>query len=325
MPDLTKIFFEYSNKYNINISEIKEKTNIQKKCSEDPYIKEAYQIFKHINELKKFLNNIRHAYLNIESRESIDLQSFNKQHASILSCRSFKTLSDKQREEIDVKLGTIIKKSRERILKLEDFEKNRKAMLKKTGFFTLFFQDSAKKIEQLISEHRSSITWFLNKKLKDISRIHEEQQHIKLLRQIEKNKRIVDSANIISIESNKQTTKDSMIFNLNTNLSKEQVQILETENNEILEYFESTLDQVRSVQKSLSEISKIQTELASHIGEQSFITNRLCEEALSASQLIKNGSTQLIKTKKRNRTSAKLITWFLLISSSILLLLDWYN
>ncbi|KAG5518862.1 hypothetical protein PMAC_002393 [Pneumocystis sp. 'macacae'] len=256
MSDLTKIFFEYSNKHNINILETKIRNNVQKKRTEDLFIKEAYQIFKHIKELEKFLTNIRHAYLNIESREPIDFQSFNKQHTSVFSYKGLKTLSDRQREEVDTKSKIIIKQSRERILKLENFEKN--------------------------------------------------------------------SANILSIQTNKQN-QDILECNLNTSLSKEQIQLLETENNEIFEYFQSTLDQVRSIQKSLSEISKIQTELASHIEEQSYITNKLHEEVLYTSELIKNGSTQLIHTKKVSKTSSRFITWFLLISSSILLLLDWYN
>ncbi|KAG4304381.1 hypothetical protein PORY_002091 [Pneumocystis oryctolagi] len=323
MSDLTKIFFEYSNKHNVNISKTKIERELRKKNVEDPYIKEAYQIFKHINGLKKFLTNIRHAYLNIESRESSDLQSFNKQQISIFSYKSFKTLSDKQREEIDAKSKAIIKQSRERILKLEQFEKNRKTH-KKLGFFALFIQNYSEKTkEELISEHRNCITWFLNKKLKDVSFIQEEQQRTRLLRQIEKNKRIINSTNILFIQTNKQT--EDALVNSNTNLSKEQIEILETENSQILEYFESTLDQVRTVQKSLSEISKIQSELASHIEEQSYITNKLHEEVLSTSELIKNGSTQLIYTKKRNKTSARFIICLLLISSSILLLLDWYN
>ncbi|KAG4302125.1 hypothetical protein PCK1_001397 [Pneumocystis canis] len=326
MSNLTEVFFEYSNKHSNNIPEIKTEKSIHKKNTEDPYIKEAYQIFKHINELKRFLINIRHAYLNIESRESTSFQSSAK-HTSILSYKGFKTLSDRQREEIDAKSRIIIKQSRERILKLENFEKtDRKGVHKKTGLLSLFLQNSTESIkDELISKHRSGITWFLNKKLKDVSLIQEEQQRIKLLQQIEKNKRIINSANILSIQENQQAAENTIVFDLDTNLSKEQIQILETENNEMIEYFESTLDQVRSIQRSLSEISKIQTELASHIEEQSYITNKLHEEVLSTSELIKNGSTQLIQAKGKNKTSTRLITWFLLISSSILLLLDWYN
>ena len=112
---------------------------------------------------------------------------------------------------------------------------------------------------------------------------------------------------------------------IESQLSPEQLQLFSTENNTILNHMQSQLDSVLSAEKSLLEISTLQTELVRHLMQQTEITDRLYDEAVGSVGDVGQANEQLRKAKQRNQDGRMFLLIFLLGASMALLFLDWYS
>lgn len=108
----------------------------------------------------------------------------------------------------------------------------------------------------LLSTHRGAVSWYLSKKLKEASDIQRYQQEVRLQREVEKSKRFILVIGVIhcsmAIRPSKKTPaapKVSKVYEkeeeFEATLSREQLQVLEKENNSLLEGFEQMLDQIK--------------------------------------------------------------------------------
>jgi syntaxin 18 len=191
--------------------------------------------------------------------------------------------------------------------------------------------------EDVLFVHRSSITWFLNQQLMKVSQIQKEQQEIRLMREIEKSENQLSksmySSNIESspIVANSYQSQEYMEQQkveenpFEQELSKEQVQMLEKENSIMLEDLNNTLNQVKSAEKALLEISTLQTQLTNHLAAQTVQTDRLYADAIATTDKVGQGNMQLMTARERNRSSRKFMLAFLIGASFVLLFLDWYS
>ncbi|RXK38967.1 hypothetical protein M231_03697 [Tremella mesenterica] len=108
-------------------------------------------------------------------------------------------------------------------------------------------------------------------------------------------------------------------------LSPALIQQLENENNTLLSHMESTLSSVLSAEKSLLEISTLQTELVRHLVQQTEITDRLYDEAVGSVGQMGSANEQLKKARKRGGEARFFLLVFLLGASGALLFLHWYS
>jgi syntaxin 18 len=226
----------------------------------------------------------------------------------------------------------------------------------KTGVFArLLSNPEEDAINVLVSTHRGAITWYLSKKLTEASDIQRNQQEVRLMREVEKSKRYTSrpfdrSLTLFSIvirnppkPSLSQTPRMSKQLveeqQFESTLTQEQLQSLEEENTSLLEGFERTLDQIkypprpsrpsssniRGTEKALLEISSLQSELMTHLTAQAHLTDQLYDDALETTESVAKGNQQLIRARKRMRSSTKIVLAFLLFMTLVLLLLDaWY-
>ena len=111
---------------------------------------------------------------------------------------------------------------------------------------------------------------------------------------------------------------------IESQLSASQLQALESENSALLENMESTLSSVLSAEKSLLEISALQTELVKNLVQQTELTDRLYEEAVGSVGEMKKAGQQLEQAKKRGEEGRMFLLIFLFGASMALLFLDWY-
>ena len=157
-------------------------------------------------------------------------------------------------------------------------------------------------------------------------------------------------ARIHSLNSN-QLSKNKEIEaeqRFESTLSPQQLQVLEEENNSMLEGFERTLDQIkytppaqeprykvkwirltfcvcRGTEKALLEISALQTELMTQLSSQASLTDRLYDDALETTDSVEKGNKQLVRARKRHKSTTKFVLVFLLVMTLLLLFLDaWY-
>ncbi|KAI9025769.1 hypothetical protein CLU79DRAFT_743005 [Phycomyces nitens] len=324
-------------------------------ASYDPYTKEAYRINQHITSLKRFLLSIRRAYLSTDNRHSTRKPSPPKpiQDGSLFSMfpANVQQLTDRERDEIDFQAKLVIRQSMDRIKDLEHAEQIRQeaeAAKPSTRLISLFntLSNTQTTKEDFLGIHRSSITWLLNKRLMEVSNLQKQQQEIRLRREIEKSENQLFRSTALapppqdlmpnSFKPTKSTVSQTWqpsvpepepeeMDAFEEQISQEQLQMLERENSVMLEDLNNTLNQVRTAEKALLEISNLQSQLTHHLAVQTLQTERLYGDSIATTERVEQGNLQLIQSRERNRGTRKFMLAFLLGASLVLLFLDWYS
>lgn len=128
-----------------------------------------------------------------------------------------------------------------------------------TGLRGLFRDESVEREYEegklsTLKQHREGVLWFLKTKLEKASEVQRGQQEIRLQRQVEKGKSMLNKAppqlassgasmsggsgrNVALMEEEKK--------NIEEQLTTEQLQLFEKENGELMKHYEDALDQVR--------------------------------------------------------------------------------
>lgn len=133
-----------------------------------------------------------------------------------------------------------------------------------TGLRGLFRDESVEqkreegKLETL-KQHREGVLWFLKTKLAKASEIQRGQQEIRLQRQVEKGKSMLNKAPPQQLASNFGSSsnlgggrnvaimEEEEKKSIEAQLTPEQLQLFEKENDELIKHYEDALDQVRYV------------------------------------------------------------------------------
>ncbi|CAG8651038.1 27957_t:CDS:2 [Gigaspora margarita] len=323
---------------------------------QDEFLKEAYRIASHINNLKTFLLSIRKAYLNI-SRQNSSNNRYSSSPAFLikenldqgLSPRidpSITTLTDKQRDEIDLHTKTIIQQCHNRIKELEDAEQLRQNSIANNTWTNILLTVFSSDERDVLAAIRSSITWFLNKRLTEVSKIQKDQQETRIMKEIEKRESTLykpteskspsrpSSAiqTMLNEESETPMKSDNEMSgniegddDIEQHLSAEQKMILERENESMMKELATTLEQVNQAEKALLEISTLQSVLSNHLAVQTQQTDRLYAEAIAITDRVQEGNLMLTKARQRASDTRKWILVFLILASFVLLFLDWYD
>ncbi|RKP13334.1 hypothetical protein BJ684DRAFT_16257 [Piptocephalis cylindrospora] len=239
------------------------------------------------------------------------------------------SMTERERNELDRQAREIIASCSQRIRGLEAIVE---ASAKGTGamgslMYSILMddgtEDPGRKQQDVERAHRASITLTLNTWLTQLGQQQRQMQEARLERQMERQKsRINPSISAMDLHSEESAdigaTGDD-------GLTTEQRQALEQENDRMVEEFATALDQVRQTERSLTEISQIQSQLAMHLAQQTQETERLYAEATASTDRVKDGNFQLAEARKHMADTRKWILIFLLAASLILLFLDWYD
>lgn len=111
---------------------------------------------------------------------------------------------------------------------------------------------------------------------------------------------------------------------IESQLSPEQMQQFARENDTLLEHMQTQLASVLAAEKSLLEISALQTELVRQLVQQTEMTDRLYDEAVGTVGDVGRANEQLRKARKRGKEGRLFLLVFLVGASLALLFLDWY-
>ena len=189
-----------------------------------------------------------------------------------------------------------------------------------------------------MTAHRANIIWTLNDLLAKLSAALTELQEERSKRREERNRTLGGQAakEAAILESRAKSKLNGLPEGLRgvvpddeppieSQLSPEQLQLFSTENNTLLEHMQSQLDSVLSAEKSLVEISTLQTELVRHLVQQTEITDRLYDEAVGSVGDVGKANEQLKKARERGKEGRLFLLIFLLGASMALLFLDWYS
>ncbi|KAF9513304.1 hypothetical protein BS47DRAFT_1329651 [Hydnum rufescens UP504] len=328
------------------------------KFMDNGFLKEAYAILAHITTLTDFLSGIRRPYLNVDSNASkyrgesskIDLS------ASSSSWSNVRHLSNEERDQIDLEARLIISQCAERVSKLEKLEQTR---IKKESNISnnllkllpaRLTQSNGPSYSELITAHRSNITWYLTRRLADVGQSQKEMQEERVKRQLERARTLGSSAPPMGtrhpptpLDSSSTSLSNSSYYHVpppvistttpidsddsdgEIELTSSQIVQFEEENANILRAVEDMLESVQLAESRLLDISALQTELSEQLVRQTEVVDTLYDEAMTSQNEVERGNVQLRQARERARSSRKWILFFILMATFALLFLHWYD
>ncbi|KAH0544280.1 hypothetical protein FGG08_001543 [Glutinoglossum americanum] len=200
-----------------------------------------------------------------------------------------------------------------------------------------------------VKVHRESVIWYLRRKLEECGELQRGMMETRLIREVEKSKSAlyktqgtasaptkanggapnfdsIDVTNTVNgmrkemerrgVLMDEQETKE-----IEEQLSPEQLQLFARENQDMLKHYEDTLDQVRTAERSLVEISELQTTLVNNLATQSEHIDQLVADSFQTTENVGGGNKQLKKAAERKST-AKYVFYGTVAFSGFLIIYD---
>ncbi|KFG88252.1 syntaxin [Metarhizium anisopliae] len=295
------------------------------------FVKEAYRIKSHITSLHKELRDVRQAYLSTAQPRRTPGRTAHGPP---------QVLTDREREDVDVNAKQMIRELNASIRGLEDAEQLRRetesALIRKkyaSGFSALSSWASGGSIASRSPEHaaaeaqaqqtdmhRDGILWYLRQRLELCCRTQQDMMETRLTREVEKSRGMLSPpvgdfvpfppvskqafmAAAISEDPALAGETATQASAFTQGLTEEQLQMFEEGNQDMMQHYESTLDKVRTAEKSLVEISELQSLLVNNLEMQSEHIEQLVTNSLSTADNIGGGNKQLEKATKRPSTA----------------------
>ncbi|KAI0465987.1 hypothetical protein F4859DRAFT_339265 [Xylaria cf. heliscus] len=300
----------------------------------EDFLKEAYRINSHIASLHADLRNIRQSYLSTaQPRKTLILSAHQHRSARPLSDRereeidanakkmlrelnaSIRRLADIEQARADIE-GKLIQKKFVRGLGALGSWASGGASISKSPEHAAA-EDRAK----MISTHRDSVLWLLRHRLQECVKTQQDMMEIRLMREMEKNRSVLAKARGQDITSLHNTTShaeplgsssewrnggsqtlprdQAPSYDATSDLTPEQIQMFERDNQDMLKHYESTLDQVRTAEKSLLEIAELQTQLIDTLTAQSAGIEQLVADSDATAGNVQGGNRQLTQATKK--------------------------
>jgi syntaxin 18 len=191
-----------------------------------------------------------------------------------------------------------------------------------------------------IRAHRESIIWTLQNALEQCGQFQSSMMEIRLMREVEKSKSVLyktratmpsndysamnggSSANRGSKDYRGETSQvqDESSAAIEQQLDPEQLQLFAQENQDMLKQYEDQLDKVRYVtalrcdrgvtnsvhsaaEKSLVEVSELQSTLANNLSIQSAHIEQLVEDSFNTTENVGSGNKELKRATERRSTA----------------------
>jgi syntaxin 18 len=176
-----------------------------------------------------------------------------------------------------------------------------------------------------IAAVRESIIMYLQRKLEEAGRVQSEMMEVRLTREVEKSKSILYKSRVAGgipyvqdeftngdATLSKKGVKQRQSWELsngdptspnNGGLSAEQLQIFETENADLLKHYEDQLDQVRTAERSILEISELHSTLHANLQQQSEHIDQLVQDSYLTTENLGKGNKELKRASERRSTA----------------------
>lgn len=283
------------------------------------YIK-TQAVVAQIAKLKEFLLENRKAYLNFSNYLS-----------------NIPRMTDADRDQIDAGAQTIMSTCSQLIKELK----------REIAFSEVSRQNM---------EHREIVLLLIEDYLKNVCKIYSEQKAIRVKRAFEMrtiskleldkksnnimemdNKRSV--SNLIEKTNNSENQNNSSKLNtmkvqdinedVNTllyeELSPEDIQMLESENEQLYNELCTITEEVRQIESKVVHIAELQEIFTEKVLDQDKDLDRLMTTVVGSTENVKEANEQIRQAIQRNAGLRVWILFFLLVMSFSLLFLDWYN
>ncbi|KAK3176837.1 hypothetical protein OEA41_008162 [Lepraria neglecta] len=188
---------------------------------------------------------------------------------------------------------------------------------------------------ELFGMHRDSVLWFLGRKLEEVGEVQRGMMERRLEREVERGRSVLykikgpsgaremggmngftgdagqgagGSGGSGYKGGGEAAMDDEDRRQIEQQLSPEQLQLFARENQDMLKHYEDTLDQVRTAERSMIEISELQTTLVQNLDIQSANISQLVAESLSTTENVGGGNKELKRATERKST-ARMVFW----------------
>ena len=175
---------------------------------------------------------------------------------------------------------------------------------------------------ETIKAVRESIISYLQQKLGEAMRVQSEMMDIRLTREVEKSKSILaksagnghlahsfdDTPYSVASDHSDMTRFQSTETPERQELSQEQLQLFAEENHELLRHYEDQMDQVRTAEKSILEISELHSTLHANLTQQSENIGQLVQDSYLTTENLGKGNKELKRASERKST-AQAVFW----------------
>ncbi|PFH58394.1 hypothetical protein XA68_13735 [Ophiocordyceps unilateralis] len=289
------------------------------------FLSEAYRINSHMSRLHRELRDVRQAYLSTaQPRRSLGRSAPGQP----------RVLTDREREEVDANAKQMIRELNAGIRALDEAEQLRREteMVVMRGKFAGGLSAlskwasggaaATKSTEHAAAEararqtdvHRDGVVWFLRQRLEQCCRTQQDMMETRLTREMNKSRVFMPPTLADFVTSAKagpslgSRTGDPYEAAARQGLTEEQIHMFEEDNKDMMKHYESKLDKVRTAEKSLVEISELQSLLVNNLATQSTHIEQLVADSLSTTDNVGGGNKQLKKAAQR--PSAARYTFF---------------
>ncbi|EME78996.1 uncharacterized protein MYCFIDRAFT_35055 [Pseudocercospora fijiensis CIRAD86] len=306
------------------------------------FLQEAYAINTHITDLIRDLRAKRPAYLSAAppSRRR-------QQVGPGPDGNRARPLTDRERDAFDAETKRLLKQLSGAITALKQVEDARNeaaevvALRKRArgglgglGRWAAGGAVTAKSPEEemeeaarkTISAVRESVILYLQTKLKDASSIQQEMMDARLRRAEEKAKSILAKSTVganvqHALDEQASTVHRSQDPDATETLTPEQLQTFQSENHELLKHYETQLDQVRTAERSILEISELHTTLHANLSQQAEQIEQLVQDSYLTTENLGKGNQELKRASER-RSTAQALFWSSAAFCSVLVIWD---
>ncbi|KAH7376643.1 hypothetical protein B0T11DRAFT_324526 [Plectosphaerella cucumerina] len=333
--DLTPVFNELLGKH--NAPQTRKKYSV---ADIDGFLKEAYRIKSHITSLHNELKDVRQAYLSTAQARKSHIRT-GQQQQRFLTDRDREEI-DANAKQMLRELNASIRALEEAETLRRETESAliRKKFVGRLGALGSWAAGGGPSNESKTAEHaaadgqakdigihRDGVLWFLRQKLQLCGRTQADMMESRLTREMEKNRSVLAKAGgggaVPELTGFYETTQpgnksksaarssppeDDPAPYIVSELTEEQIQMFEKGNQDMVQHYNSTLDKVRTAEKSLIEISELQTLLVGNLATQSAHIEQLVTESENTTENVGSGNKQLKEATKR--PSAARYTFF---------------
>ncbi|KAJ0164287.1 Syntaxin UFE1 [Colletotrichum tanaceti] len=341
--DITPVFNELLRKRNAPIVTEK-KLSLE---TIDGFLKEAYRINHHIASLHNELKDVRQAYLSTaQPRKTHIRPGSNGSQPRHLTDRDREEVDANAKQMLRELNASITALRDAEVLRREtETAVIRKKFVRGLGALGAWAagaaaggggggasNDIGKTTEHLVAEakartieqHRDEVVQSLRRGLQLCGRTQQDMMEVRLTREMEKNRSVLakagggsampelggfyESMSKSAAKAGLPPDEGGRPYKPQEELTEEQIQMFEKGNQDMLQHYNSTLDKVRTAEKSLLEIAELQTLLVGNLATQSAHIEQLVADSENITQDVGGGNKQLKKAAQR--PSAARYTFF---------------
>lgn len=300
----------------------------------DSFLQEAYSIHARIADLTRTLRSTRPAYLSTAPPSRRKPASHQNPHAQ--------PLTPAERDAFDASSKNLLRSLNAAIAALRQAEdvrnqtlesvaasKRAKSGLGALGRWAAGGAAAARSPEEEAEEgrrkalaaFRGAVVMFLESRLGDAGRVQAEMMEVRVGREVEKSKSVLwksrgggripyadgeegmgegmgGKREAAAEEQEKDTAE----------LTQDQLQMFESENADLLQYYEGQMEQISQAERSILEISELHGTLHANLAQQSEHIEQLVQESYDTTENLGKGNKELKRASER-RSTAQAVFW----------------